>query len=184
MGIYQNVLALNSDTREQATKWLKVNISKNSKICYDHYTFDLGLFDVHRYTDYGASSTQLLEEIKKRLLNYLDHPRNVSNIPVIIQQQSKIQDTDNPYDTQMAEYKRKSLAELQNEDVTYIVTNSWFYKPYLETDLETFSPIMKEKILEVKNFYVNVNNEVKKVIVFQPDFWTPGPVIKVYDVSK
>ncbi len=154
MSVHQNILALNMDTREKATEWLKNNLAGNTKICYDHYTFDLGLFDVHRYTEYGASSGQLPEEIKRRLLPYQKHPRNISNVPVVILHQSPIHDGDNLYENQMSGYRRKSVEELQAEDVTYLVTNSWYYGPYLECDRERFSPVMKEKITEVRNFIV------------------------------
>ena len=124
------------------------------------------------------------EEIKRRLLPYQKHPRNISNVPVVILHQSPINDGDNLYENQMSGYRRKSVEELQAEDVTYLVTNSWYYGPYLECDRERFSPVMKEKITEVRRFYSDVKNRGKEIIAFQPDFWTPGPIIKVYDISQ
>ncbi len=182
MNIYQDVISLKMDTRELATEWIKKNISKDEQICYDHYTFDLGLFDVYRYTDYGASSAQLPEVVKKRILNYANHPSNVSNVPIHIKFEKKMTDVDNPYDAEISQYRRKSLIELQSEGVTYLITNSWFYGPYLECDIEKFTPIMKQRINEVREFYQDIDNIGKKRIIFKPDFWNPGPLIIVYEI--
>jgi 4-amino-4-deoxy-L-arabinose transferase-like glycosyltransferase len=184
MNIYQNVIALNRDTREQATEWIMKTVGKSERISYDHYTFDLGLFDVHRYTDYGAGSAQLPEVIKERVLNYVNHPRNVSNVSIQTKTDTQMTDPDNPYDAQAAQYGRKSLAQLRNEGVTYLITNSWFYQPYLDCDIEKFTPIMKNNIEGVRGFYKDIEEMGKKVKVFQPDFWKPGPMIEVYDISK
>jgi hypothetical protein len=184
MGIYQNVQALNQDTRELATEWIKKNMSKNLKLCYDHSTFDLGLFDVQRYTHYGAGSAQLPDEIKRRVVNYKNHPRNISNVPILNPQYAHSHNTDNPYEAEIAEYCRKSLSDLQDEQVTYLVTNSWFYVPYEECDIEKFSPVMRKRIKEVRDFYKDVKSKSKKVVSFQPDFWKPGPLIEIYDISQ
>jgi hypothetical protein len=184
MNIHQNLISLNEDTREQATNWIIKNVSKEEKISYDHYTFDLGLFDVHRYTDYGAGSAQLPDEIKERILKYENHPRNVSNAPIQIKMNTGMVEGDNPYDAELSQYGRKSVAQLQDEGVSYLITNSWFYGPYLQCDLSKFTPIMRKRIEEVRGFYRDINVMGKKIQMFQPDFWNPGPLIEVYDISK
>lgn len=184
MSIYHNVSTLNPDTREQATMWIMHNVGKGDKITYDHYTFDLGLFDVHRFTEYGAGANELPDIIKERVLNYIDHPRNVSNIPIQFKRNTRLTGIENSYDVELAQYGRKSLTELQEEGVTYLITNSWFYQPYFEMDINNFTPLMRKRISNIREFYQKVAEVGKKIKVFQPDFWKPGPLIELYDISK
>jgi 4-amino-4-deoxy-L-arabinose transferase-like glycosyltransferase len=184
MDLYQNILALNQDTREQATVWIMKNVGKDQKICYENYTFDLGLFDVQRYTEYGAGSAQLPEAIKIRVLDYAYHPRGISNVPNQIKLDTGAVDMENPYDAEISEYGRKSLQQLQTEGVGYFISNSWHYGPYLKTDIGQFSPVMQKKIAEVRQFYRDVETIGQSVITFNPDCWHPGPVITVYDISN
>jgi hypothetical protein len=184
MTMYQNVMALRMDTRERATEWILQNVDRNEKISYDHYTFDLGLFDVQRYTDYGAGSDQLPDEIKRRVLEYVNHPRNVSHVSIQTRLDTTITGFDNLYDATTTQYGRKSIARLQAEGVTYLITNSWNYGPYLESDISNFTPIMREKITDVREFYMEVELTGKKVKIFRPDFWNPGPLIEIYDISR
>jgi len=183
-GAYQNILAINLDTREQATAWIMNHVGKEQKICYENYTFDLGLFDIRRYTEYGAGAAQLPDVVKQRVLDFADHPRSISQVPNQIKRESVAVDWDNPYDAEVAVYGRKTLEQLQAEGVRYFISNSWYYEPYLETDTDHFSAVMQQKIAEVRQFYRDVESTGQPVIVFRPDFWHPGPVITVYDVSR
>jgi hypothetical protein len=184
INIYQNVLTMRQDTREQATEWVKKNVNQNQKIAYDNYTFDLGLFDVHRYTDYGAGAAQLPAAVKREVRHYINHSRNVSNVPILISAEKENENYDNPYEAQSAQYQRKSISELQDDGVTYLITNSWFYGSYMECNLEEFNPVMRKSITEVRTFYQNVEKTARKVKIFQPNFWRPGPLIRIYDISK
>ncbi|UCF65203.1 MAG: glycosyltransferase family 39 protein [bacterium] len=184
MGLYQNILALNQDTREQATAWIMNHVEKDQKICYENYTFDLGLFDIRRYTEYGAGAAQLPDAVKQRVLDFADHPRGISRVPNQIKLDSGVVDFDNPYDAEVAGYGRKSLEQLQDEGVRYFISNSWYYGPYLGTDIEQFSAVMQQRIAEVRQFYRDIETTGRRIKIFQPDFWHPGPAITVYDISK
>ncbi|NOQ96865.1 MAG: hypothetical protein GQ561_01745 [Calditrichae bacterium] len=43
---------------------------------------------------------------------------------------------------------------------------------------------MRKRIHDVREFYSDIEEIGKKVKVFQPDFWRPGPLIEVYDISR
>jgi len=184
INIYQDVRALHSDTRELATAWIMTHVAKGEKICYDHYTFDLGLFDVQRYTDYGAGASRLPAAVKKRVLAYAGDPRNVSNVPVYYRSDSGVKTIENPYIAEISRYRRKSLPDLREAGVVYLITNSWFYQPYLDCDLDKFPPAMQQKIMAVRRFYIEIDKGAKAIRIFKPDFWTPGPLIKIYKFSN
>jgi len=181
--IHLDVRALHEDTRELASAWVINHVAKGEKMCYDHYTFDLGLFDVHRYTEYGAAAEQLPGAVKERVLAFAADERNVSNVPVQVKIDTGSRDDDNPYLYEAGRYRRKSLQELQREGVSYLITNSWFYQPYLSCDIDKYTPIIQEKIQAVRRFYSELDGQGRVVKLFEPDFWTPGPLIKIYKIS-
>ena len=117
-------------------------------------------------------------------MDYTIHPRNVSNIPIVSLESAQENNADNLYEAQMKGLRRKSLDELQKDGVSYLITNKWFYEPYLKRNIEDFNPIMKVRINEVRDFYKKLKVRGKRIIDFKPDFWRPGPLIEIYDISR
>jgi 4-amino-4-deoxy-L-arabinose transferase-like glycosyltransferase len=183
MGIYQLVLKMNSDTRELTTQWIIENVSKNEKICYDNYHYDLGLLDINRYTNYGAGSSQIPEELKKQLKKYKNHNNNFNFNPIIYKIQDDTTTNENLIEKEHLIYKRKNLDQLIGENTKYFISNSWFFEPYFEIDKNDFSEISHAGINQIQKMYEILNNNYKPVKKFEPDFWTNGPVLNIYKLQ-
>jgi hypothetical protein len=182
MGVYQIVLKLGKDTRELTTDWIKKNISKTEKICYDNYHYDLGLFDIQRYTGYGAGASQIPDKIKITLKRFNEHPDNYGFVPIVSKTENNIQNKDNLYKTEQMMFKRKSINQLINEGSKYLIINSWFYQPYFEVDLNDYSSLTQKSIIQIRDMYSNLKKNYPFLIKFKPDFWTNGPEISVYQL--
>jgi hypothetical protein len=183
MAMYQNVLRLNMDTRERATYWVINNINKDDKVCYDNYHYDLGVFDINRFTDYGAGSSQLPKEIKQRLIDFKNHKRNIFFVPVIYKLERKYDNTGTLYEKESNQYARRTINELLDDGVQYLITNDWYFKPFLEAKEDNLSPVVKSQVNKYRTFYHFVFKHYKPVIVFEPDFWSKGPRIHIYNLN-
>ena len=158
MGIYQLILKWNLDTRESATQWIIENVPKDEKICYDNFHYDLGLFDINRYTGYGAGSSQIPEELKNQLMKYKNHTNNFSFNPIIYKDEKATGKNENLFEQERLIYKRKNLEQLIDENTKYFISNSWFYKPYFEIDQNEFSEIVREGVNEIQKMYEDSKN--------------------------
>ena len=183
MGIYQSVLRINQDTREQATEWIKQNVSKQEKICYDYFHYDLGIFDINRFIGYGAGATQLPQTVKERLQNFRSHSDNFSLVPILEKISSEKSQAGSLFEEELSQYRRKSIAHLGDENVKYIITNEYFYKPYLAVDAKDYPKSVQGQISEIRKMYKYLLEEMKPIKLFKPDFWTPGPEIRIYNLS-
>jgi len=184
MGAYQIVLKLNFDTRELATEWIKENVNRHDKICYDNYHYDLGLFDLNRYIGYGAGSSQIPDALKSRLLEFQNHPDNYSFNPIVYKSEDNQNESQNLYNKEQQMYKRKNIEQLTKEDTKYFISNSWFHKPYFEVDKYDFSEITQKDISKIKKLYNELNSSYKIVKNFKPNFWTNGPEISIYSLNQ
>lgn len=80
-------------------------------------------------------------------------------------------------------FKRKTIKQLVKENTKYFISNSWFYQPYFEINPDDYSDISKQKINAVRQMYNNLNIHYKPVKIFEPDFLTNGPELKVYQLN-
>jgi hypothetical protein len=90
----------------------------------------------------------------------------------------------NDYELEQAQHRLKTLQQLEEEGVTYFITNEFFYKPYFEISSNRFPFVIKKRIDEVQAFYQYFMQTHRPVMVFQPDFWTKGPEIRIYSIGK
>ncbi len=170
------IRTINLDTREQATSWLIETVRPEDRLCYDHDHYDIGVFDIRRFTEYGAGAKSLAPEIKNRVGAYADAPRQVSLVPVLYAQGKG---EASGFLDERSKYRRKTLRQLLNEDMTLLMTNAWFYAPYLKALPENYPESVSTRIRSVQNFYRQLLRfePVKK---FEPDFWHKGPLLKIY----
>ena len=167
---------LNPDTRETATVWLMDHLRPGDRLCYDNDHYDLGLFDIRRFTDYGAGAAVLPDAVRQRVSGLRDIPGQVAYIPIM-------------YDTGITEqegflnehirYRRKSLEQLLNDRMDYLITNNRFYEPYLRTNPGSVKPELQLRVESVQQFYEELA-EYKPSMEFLPDFWHNGPELSVY----
>ncbi len=183
MGIYQNIVKFGYDTREMATQWIIENVNKSDKICYDSYHYDLGLFDINRFTKYGAGASQLPNEVVERLEEYRNHPGNFSMVPILEKIENPPPKSGNLYEVEQSNYSRKSLDQLKNRDVKYVITNDWYFKTFINIDQSSLSPIVRKQAEIITNFYGELFLNSNPVATFTPNFWRPGPEIKIYSLN-
>jgi hypothetical protein len=182
--VHHFIVSINPDTREKATDWMVTHISKNQKVCYDNYHNDLGVFDIERYISYGRSAGQLPEKIKQRLHKFSNDKRQIRFIPILVENLSKIPQTDNLYDEIAFKYRRRDLKELLELDTSIFISNSWYYSSYSSIDIEDYSPGVQLSIKEVQYFYQQLNQNYTPVKIFSPNFWTTGPELCIYNLKN
>jgi hypothetical protein len=184
VALHQSILYINQDTREKTTEWLIANIDHHQKICYDNSHNDFGVFDIQKYLSYGASVDKLPDVIKQKLLLFYKDPRQINIVPIIVSNPSNTLKTDNPYEREAAQYKRRSLSELIQLNTTVFISNSWYYHSFLSADLQDYPPSIQSGIKEVQIFYQQLFQNYKPVKKFSPDLWTPGPEIRIYFLNE
>jgi len=184
VALHQSILYINNDTREKATEWLIANIDHKQKICYDNSHNDFGVFDIQKYLSYGASVAKLPDIVRQKLQAFSKDPRQINFIPIIISSPSNTLRTDNPYEAEASQYKRRSLNELIQLNTTFLISNSWYYQSFLSVNLKDYPPRIQTGIKEVQIFYQQLLQNYKPVKVFSPDLWTSGPEISIYVLNE
>ncbi len=167
---------IQSDTREQATEWLMNTLKAGDRICYDQSHYDLGLYDIRRFTEYGAGAAILPDDIKQRLESYGTSRRQVSFVPIMFEACTS---APSGYIGEYIRYQRKTFDRLLAENVNYLITNDRFYELYLPADSGDYPMEIRPRILAVKQFYRKLS-EFEPVAMFEPDFWHNGPTLAVY----
>jgi len=182
--IHQSVLYFNQDTREQATEWLISNIKHDQKVCYDNSHIDLGVFDIQRYLSYGASVNKLPDPVKQHLKVHSMDPGQISFVPILVPNPSCTLKTDNPYESESVQHRRRVLGELIRLNTSLLISNSWYYKSYTSVNMRDYPPGIQIGIKEVQDFYHQLFKNFKPVKIFKPDFWTSGPEIEIYYLNQ
>jgi hypothetical protein len=182
--LYQSILYINQDTREQTTNWLIRNIDYDQKVCYDNSHIDFGVFDIQRYLSYGASIDQLPDPVKQKLQSYSTDPRQINFVPILVSNASCTLKTDNPYETESVRYRRRALTELIELNTTILISNSWFYNSYATVKMREYPLGVQIGIREVQDFYQQIFQNFQPIKQFKPGFWTPGPEISIYNLNQ
>jgi hypothetical protein len=184
LSVYNGILYLGQDTREEATEWLITHNQAGQIYCYDYYHIDLGVFDIDRYIRYGAGSVYLPADVKKELEKYRTSRQNISFIPIMYQDSNATYSGSNLYEKDESLYKRKDLGRLLAEGVTFLITNKPFYTTYQRVPIERFPPSIAQRIREIREFYVLLDAGYIPIKIFKPGFWKKGPELKIYDLHK
>ncbi len=182
--IHSGILLLNEDTREKTTDWMISNINQDDNVCYDNTHNDLGVFDINRYLIYGAGAKMLPEPIKQKIKGYKENPRQVNFTPILVANPSCTLKTNNPYESEIVRFRRRTLIELIHKGTDYLICNSWFFTHYITADIRNYSPGIQIGIKETQDFYQQLFDYYQPIIVFKPDFWSPGPEIRIYDLHQ
>ncbi len=183
-GVWHGARSINTDTREQATEWIIQNGNPREPICYDNYHYDLGIFDIDRFTNYGEGAAVLPPEVKRRLSAFSDDPRNFSMVSILYETEVKTVNGENRYSRQAARYRRKTLRQLQEEGVVWLITNGRYYSAFEDLQLEEYPPEVQTHIRDVQLFRSALHASFQPKIVFEPDWLIPGPRIAVYRIGR
>lgn len=180
--IYSSVLRIQPDTRELASEWIHQNKAQNLYFCYDNSHYDLAVFDIQRYTEYGAGASALPQEIKDRLELYESHPYRIKMVPIQVPSDKPGQSA-NPFDSEQDNFRRRNIPELIESGCAYLITNENFYLPYLECNIANFSPETQNRIQLIREFYTELTANYVPVKIFEPDWIHPGPRLKIYHLA-
>ncbi len=179
------------DTREMTGAWIMQNYPPGTRICYDHYHYDIDLIDVNRFLDYGAGSRYLDDNIRNKLEKLRNAPNNYS----FISSQNKLNEIDLPdslftilkKDTFLRQaflHPHKSLAELRQENVKLLILNSDTYLKFLNNPPPDSSNPLRSDFLFRRYFYQTVLKDMSPIKKFQPDFYHLGPAIQIFDLEE
>ncbi|GAB4371589.1 MAG: hypothetical protein Kow0042_14400 [Calditrichia bacterium] len=189
--LYQNYLHTCRDTRAEAGRWVMENVSPGSPICYDHYHYDIDLIDVNRYLEYGAGSRFLSPAVREKVEKLQRAPNNYPlissqknldspSVPPQLARQMK----DDPFLWEKLTHPHKTLKELLAEGIQVLIVNSESYEKYLENPPPSPSNPLRSDFLTRRNFYEHLFSAFNPVVVFQPGWSRPGPVIQIFDFRK
>lgn len=189
--VFADYLRTSPDSRKIASQWILKNVPPGSRICYDHYHYDLDLLDVSRFTAYGAGSKFLSPELKKRLLRFQKASNNYRFVPP-----RKTIDAPEVSDCLLERIKNqpflweyftnpyKMLDEIKSEGVSYLILNSDTYLKFLDNaPPPKWNPI-REEFLRKKDFYSQVFSNYQPAFVVHAAWNRPGPTIKIYRLRK
>ncbi len=185
--LYDDFLRTQPDTRQQTREWIMKHLPAGSPICYDHYHYDLGLIDVHRFRESGKGSRMLSPEIKARLTELENLPiqyRFVS--PLRELKQPAVSDSlralveNDPFLREVFTHPHKTLSEIRAEGARLLILNSETYRKYLGAAVPPPENPFRLEWMRRKQFYQAVLNTLPEVTRFTPDWNHPGPEIRIF----
>ena len=189
--VYKNYLYQQPDTRQLASNWILQNYPSGSKICYDHYHYDLDLIDLDRFLSYGEGSKYLDQMIRDRLLQ---KSAEIKSIRYISAQKKldKLSVKDSLYslverDTfllQAYRHPHRSLEEIKAAGAELLILNSDSYLRFINHEPPSpGNPLMRDFIQRQK-FYQQVLDSLTALKIFSPSKFNPGPTIRIYDLKR
>ncbi len=192
---YLKFLYTREDTRQQATRWITLHVPQGSKICYDHYHYDLNLIDRNRFTRYGKGAQLLSPELKERLSrlpSFANQYRLVSprhrlqrpRWPGTLDSARIHQYAQNPFLVEQFSHPFKTLKELLLEGTEWLILNSETFQKYLTNPPPAEDNPLRTLFLSKRAFYEELFRRYQPVQVFRPNWKTPGPEIRIYFLGK
>jgi hypothetical protein len=159
--LYSDFLRSRPDTREKASQWIIRNLPTGSPLCYDHYHYDL-----HLEGNYQFIASQ--KKIRNPIL-----PETLLND---VQSDSFLWEAyTNPH---------KSLQEIIEEGAKLLILNSETYQKYLKNPVPSPNNPLRADFKKRREFYERVYHSLSETVVFEPDWKTSGPTIKIFDLSE
>ena len=188
--MYQNFLRSQTDTRQLLEIWLKDNLPSGSRICYDHYHYDIHIIDPDRYLAYGAGSRYLNEEVKSKIesvKNLPDYFRFISaqkilEVPQITDSLYSIVQHDS-FLWQAYTHPHKSLREIIADSTRFLIMNSETYLKYLNNQPPPIQNPLREDFLDRRNFYQSVFRSMKPIKIISPSWKNAGPTLQIFELK-
>jgi hypothetical protein len=184
LSLYHDILYLNRDTRQEASDWLIRNHQPGQQYCYDNYHYDLAIFDIDRYVEYGAGAVYLPAAVKTELEKYRTDKRNICLTTIWYQDSSEAKTGMSRYAIAESFNRRKDLKRLLGEGVDLLITNETFISTYQRAPIEQYPPMLIDRIRAIRDFYRQLQSGYKPIQIFKAGFWSKGPELKIYDLSK
>jgi hypothetical protein len=189
--VYKNYLYQQPDTRQLTSDWIVRNYPPASKICYDHYHYDLNLIDVQRFLEYGEGSKYLNQSIREKLQQQSAHLKSYH----FISAQKKLAPL-KPADSLFAlaandsfllqayQHPHKSLEEIKAAGTELLILNSDSYLKFILNVPPPPENRLRMDFIDRRRFYQQVLDSLPAVKVFEPSRATPGPTIRIYDLRR
>ena len=189
--IYKNYLHRQPDTRQLASNWILQNYPSGSRICYDHYHYDLDLIDPDRFLTYGEGSKYLDQQVRDRLLQksgeiksirYISAQKKMEQLAVTDSLYSKVgSDT---FLLQAYRHPHRSLEEIKSAGAELLILNSDSYLRFINHEPPSpENPLMMD-FIQRQSFYQQVLDSLTAVKIFSPSKFNPGPTIRIYDLMR
>lgn len=189
--LYKNFLYNQPDTRQLASDWIKDHYPAGSKICYDHYHYDLNIIDLDRFLTYGEGSKFLDSSIKEKLLQQAE---NYPDFQFISPQKkllaSSLDDSlyaaimNDSFLVQAYRNPHKSLEELMTEGADLLILNSDTYVKYLKNATPSPANPLRMDFIQRQQFYRQILDSLSATKVFEPSLRTPGPTLPIYEMRR
>lgn len=191
--VYQDARLTQKDTRALAEEWIEKHIPTGSTIGYENYVYGPNLFDPNRFFKSTQESKLLPVELKERLLHEgLIRPsyRLVNlrkDFKLSAKQDSTLQKLlRNPYFRQLMEMRLPNLRDIRRASVQYLMISSDNYARYFTSKPPKKGTPLWFNYQNGRKFYAEVLTSKDLILLkeFRPDFWRPGPVIRVYQFKE
>jgi hypothetical protein len=189
--LYGNYLHSQMDTRKKTGQWIMNNYKPGTKICYDHYHYDIDIIDINRFLDYGAGSRILDSSVKEKLQTMKETANNYQmispNKKISISEVSEDLLIEVKYDSFVVHNilnPHKTLEEIVEEGTELLILNSYTYQKFQLNPIPSYQNPMRSDFITRRNFYNKVLDSLTPIRILEPDNKTPGPVIKIFDLKK
>jgi hypothetical protein len=189
--VYKNYLYRQPDTRQLTSNWIVQNYPPGSKICYDHYHYDINLIDMERFLEYGEGSKYLNPAIRNKLLQESGHLKSYQFISAQ-KKLKKLIPTDSLYvlaanDSfllQAYQHPHRSMEEIKAAGAELLILNSDSYLKFIMNPPPLPWNRLRMDFIDRQKFYQQVLDSLPAVKVFEPSRVTPGPTMRIYDLRR
>jgi len=182
--LHRNLLVLHQDTREQATDWVLEHVSQKDKICYLSSHYDLGIYDIDRYITYGIGAKDIPDEVKQKLEQFRMSTHNIGMVPDYYKDTTAVSKFKSRFRSVHERFKQKSLDQLRQQNVRYMIVRDDIYKMYLDADDTLYPSYIVEGIVNKRNFYLSLMAEYDPIHVIEPSMLIKRPEISIYDLNE
>jgi len=189
--IYKNFLYGQPDTRQLASAWILQNYPSGSKICYDHYHYDLELIDLDRFLTYGEGSKYLDQNIRKKIqqekgniksMQYISAQKRLEQVPAIDSLFTLIES--DSFLLQAYQHPHRSLEEIKAAGAELLILNSDTYLKFIKNEPPPPENPLRMDFISRQKFYQLVLDSLPAMVLFEPSKFNPGPTIRIYDLGR
>jgi hypothetical protein len=197
--IYQDIRLTQKDSRTLAQEWIETNLPIGCVIAYENYVYGPNLFDPARFLKNTAESALLPMALRERLLherqlrpyfNLLNLRKDFSAKRIGIRRElnaNLIQNSgQNPYLRQLWETRLPKLEKVKTAGAEYILISSDNYDRYFSGTKPQENTPLWFSYLNGRRFYESVFHSPDLILLneFRPNFWSLGPVIRIYQFKN
>ncbi len=189
--IYQDIRLTQKDSRALAQEWIETSLPAGSVIAYENYVYGPNLFDPARFLKNTSESALLPVELRERLL----HERQLRPYFNLLNLRKDFRELNanliqNPgqgaYLRQLWETRLPKLEKVKTAGAEYILTSSDNYDRYFSGTKPQENTPLWFSYLNGRRFYESVFHSPDLILLneFRPNFWSLGPLIRIYQFKN